>query len=57
MRVRPCSGSAALIDSGQGAPVAPAGRPFREWVAVDDRTLWRGLIGESLSFAGYADGM
>lgn len=40
----------ALIDEGVGQPVAPSGRPFREWVAVDDETLWPDLIEESLRF-------
>jgi len=50
----PAVRAAELIESGQGKPVAPAGRPFREWVAIDDKTLWHGLIDESLSFAGHA---
>lgn len=39
-----------LLEAGVGSVVAPAGRPFREWVAVDDETLWRDLIEESIRF-------
>jgi len=39
-----------LIDAGVGQPVAPAGRTFREWVAVDDQDAWRNLIDESIRF-------
>jgi hypothetical protein len=46
----PASRVAALIETSTGSPVAPAGRPFKEWVAVDDQTLWPGLIEESLAF-------
>lgn len=52
----PAARVAELIESGLGAAVAPAGRPFREWVAVDDQALWPGLIDESLSFAEGAGG-
>lgn len=52
----PAARVAELIESGLGAVVAPAGRPFREWVAVDDQALWPGLIDESLSFAEGAGG-
>ena len=41
----------ALIDSGAGRSVAPAGRTFREWVGVDDASLWRDLIEQSIGFA------
>lgn len=41
-----------LIESGIGAPFAPAGRVFREWVAVsaDHVALWGELVTESISF-------
>lgn len=42
---------ADLIESGVGSTVAPAGRPFREGVAVDDHRLWLGLIEEAIAFA------
>lgn len=43
---------AALIDAGEGASFAPAGRVFREWVAVDEFNpeAWAGLIDESIDF-------
>ncbi len=42
-----------LIDQGRGAPFAPAGRVFREWVLVEKRDgrKWRGLINEAKAFA------
>ncbi len=39
-----------LIAEGVGSVVAPAGRPFREWVVVDDEAMWRDLIEESIRF-------
>lgn len=39
-----------LVDEGVGAPFAPAGRVFREWVAVADRTRWPGLLREGVAF-------
>jgi len=38
-----------LIAEGVGAPFAPAGRTFREWVALrdPDRRRWRALLGEA----------
>lgn len=43
---------AELIDSGIGAPFAPAGRVFREWVAVsaDHVDRWEALVTESIDF-------
>jgi hypothetical protein len=45
---------AELIESGVGQPFAPAGRVFREWVAVPSpvRALWRTLLREGLAFVG-----
>lgn len=42
-----------LIDSGQGQPFAPAGRVFREWVAIPqpDRRRWQTLLAEARAFA------
>ena len=42
-----------LIDEGLGRAFAPAGRSFKEWVAVDDRDTrrWRGLLAEACVFA------
>lgn len=45
---------AALIAAGRGEPFAPAGRAFREWVAVPepDRRRWRRLLAEAHDYAG-----
>lgn len=42
-----------LVDTGAGEPFAPAGRVFREWVAVPrvDRELWQRLLEEAVAFA------
>ena len=42
-----------LIDNGDGLPFAPAGKVFREWVAIPtaDRELWRTLLAEAVDFA------
>ncbi len=43
---------AELIEAGAGEPFAPAGKVFREWVAVpdlDDDT-WESLLAESIVF-------
>ncbi|HEY7137289.1 MAG TPA: hypothetical protein VIB48_19695 [Acidimicrobiia bacterium] len=44
---------AALIAAGRAEPFAPAGRPFREWVAIplDARRTWRRYIEEALRLA------
>ena len=41
-----------LIDAGTGLPFAPAGRTFKEWVAVpeEDEETWSSLIAEARSF-------
>ncbi len=45
---------ADLIDAGEGAAFAPAGKVFREWVAIADGTdeRWAELIEESIAFVG-----
>jgi hypothetical protein len=42
-----------VIASGHGEPFAPAGRTFREWVALPqpDRRRWRTLLAEAKAFA------
>lgn len=42
-----------LITAGKGDPFAPAGKVFREWVAIPtmDRELWRTLLAEAADFA------
>ena len=41
-----------LIASGVGQPFAPAGRVFREWIAIPkrDRRRWRDLLREGIAF-------
>ena len=41
-----------LIAEGVGLPFAPAGRMFREWVAIPkrDRRRWRNLLREGIAF-------
>jgi hypothetical protein len=44
---------ADLVESGLGESFAPAGKVFREWVAVrePDPELWRALLDEAVDFA------
>lgn len=41
-----------LVESGEGAPFAPAGKVFREWVALPDvdEERWAELLEESIEF-------
>lgn len=41
-----------LIERGTGAPFAPAGKVFREWVSIPqrDRRRWRSLLREGVAF-------
>ena len=43
---------ADLIEAGVGNPFGPAGKIFKEWLAVPqpDRRLWRELLGEGIAF-------
>jgi hypothetical protein len=43
---------AELVATGRGAPFAPAGRPFREWVAIPttQRRRWKHHLEEALAF-------
>lgn len=45
---------ADLVEAGDGLAFAPAGKVFREWVAVPDfdETRWTSLIDESIAFVG-----
>ena len=45
---------AELIDGGVGRPFAPAGKVFKEWVAVPvpDPDLWASLLREGVAFVG-----
>lgn len=42
-----------LVDAGTGESFAPAGKIFREWIAIPtvDRDLWRTLLAEAVDFA------
>ncbi len=42
----------ALVAGGVGQPFAPAGKVFREWVAIPqrDRRRWRKLLNEGVVF-------
>lgn len=44
---------AELVSAGTGDQFAPAGKVFREWVAIPtiDRQLWRTLLAEAVTFA------
>ena len=43
----------ALVEQGRGDPFAPAGKVFREWVAIPtvDRELWQQVLAEAAEFA------
>ena len=43
-----------IIDAGEGESFAPAGKVFREWLAVTDidEDRWRSLLREGLTFVG-----
>ena len=42
-----------LVETGDGDPFAPAGKVFREWVAIPtvDRDLWQRVLAEAVEFA------
>lgn len=42
-----------LVENGVGESFAPAGKVFREWVAITaaDRELWQSLLAEAVDFA------
>jgi hypothetical protein len=43
-----------LIDDGAGESFAPAGKVFKEWLAVTemDEARWRALLAEGIAFVG-----
>lgn len=45
---------AELIEAGIGTPFGPAGKIFKEWLAVPkpDRRRWRELLREGIAFVG-----
>ena len=44
---------AARVADGSGHSFAPAGKVFREWLAIDgaSETLWRAALADALAFA------
>ena len=42
-----------LVEAGDGDSFAPAGKVFREWIAIPtlDRHLWQTLLSEAVDFA------
>ena len=44
---------AARVADGRGRSFAPAGRVFREWIAIDavDEDTWRAALDDALAFA------
>ena len=48
----PAARVSELVAAGVGQPFAPAGRVFREWVAIPklDRRRWRSLLHEGVAF-------
>lgn len=49
----PASRVADLIEDGTGEKFAPAGKVFKEWLAVTslDESIWRNLLAEGVQFA------
>lgn len=45
---------AELVEAGVGKPFGPAGKTFKEWLAVakPDRRHWRALLKEGIAFVG-----
>lgn len=43
---------AAAVEAGEGQPFAPAGKVFREWLAITDRDPdhWRRCVTEAIAF-------
>ncbi len=50
----PASRVAAAIEAEQGESFAPAGKVFKEWLAVIevDENRWRALLAEGIDFVG-----
>ena len=50
----PAARVSELIDEGAGESFAPAGKVFKEWLAVTeiDEDAWRGLLAEGIAFVG-----
>ena len=43
---------AARVQAGTGKPFAPAGKVFKEWLAIDpdDEAVWRAAMADALAF-------
>lgn len=50
----PAQRVAEIIEAGEGESFAPAGKVFKEWLAVTDldEARWRDLLREGLAFVG-----
>jgi len=50
----PADRVSAIVDSGGGESFAPAGKVFKEWLAVTDldEDRWRSLLAEGIDFVG-----
>ena len=48
----PAERVAQLLASGNGEPVAPAGKVFKEWVEIAATEDWGPYLEEALDFAG-----
>ena len=48
----PAARVSELVASGSGAPVAPAGKVFKEGVEIAASEDWRPYLEEALDFAG-----
>lgn len=46
-----------LVEDGTGQPFAPAGRVFREWVAISDTRRWPALLREAHAVAAVTPDM
>ncbi len=50
----PADRVSAIIEAGEGESFAPAGKVFKEWLAVTtvDEDRWRSLLREGVAFVG-----
>jgi len=50
----PADRVAEIVDAGEGETFAPAGKVFKEWLAVTalDEDRWRALLREGIDFVG-----
>lgn len=52
----PADRVSSMVADGTGLPFAPAGRTFREWVAIPDadEEVWRALLADARAFVAGA---